>query len=128
MSTREYVKDHPQHTNKLAIRMTIALISATVLGVLLIFLREYLVQTGKEMIWKQINNLFFVGISAQTDGIGIFYILGQLFINALQLIIIPMVFSSIAIAMCRISDSKKLGRLSAKTLLGFLTHLYLHLL
>ncbi len=32
-----------------------------------------------------------------------------------------MVFSSIALAMCHISDTKKLGRISSKTLLGFLT-------
>ena len=31
-----------------------------------------------------------------------------------------MVFSSIALAMCHISDTKKLGRISSKTLLGFL--------
>ncbi|MBU3804184.1 MAG: dicarboxylate/amino acid:cation symporter [Candidatus Cellulosilyticum pullistercoris] len=101
--------------------MTIALVLAVVVGTLLIFFREYLIAQGKEPLWEQINRLFFVDISTEVNGIGIFYILGQLFINALQLIIIPMVFSSIAIAMCHISDTKKLGRLSGKTLLGFLT-------
>ncbi|MDY2735559.1 dicarboxylate/amino acid:cation symporter, partial [Intestinibacter sp.] len=55
------------------------------------------------------------------SAIGLFYIIGQLFINCLQLIIVPMIFSSIALAMCEISDTKKLGRISGKTLLGFLT-------
>lgn len=40
--------------------------------------------------------------------------------NALQLVIVPMVFTSIALAMCKISDTKKLGRISYKTILGFL--------
>ncbi len=67
-----------------------------------------------------INNIFFQDISRKgaERAVGIFYIVGQLFINSLQLIIIPMVFTSITLAMCHISDSKKLGRISYKTL-GF---------
>lgn len=53
--------------------------------------------------------------------LGIFYIVGQLFVNSLQLVIVPMVFTSIALAMCKISDTKKLGRISYKTILGFLS-------
>ena len=121
MMKRDSLKGSRKHSNRLAIHMTIALVLAVVVGTLLIFFREYLIAQGKEPLWEQINRLFFVDISTEVNGIGIFYILGQLFINALQLIIIPMVFSSIAIAMCHISDTKKLGRLSGKTLLGFLT-------
>ena len=121
MVKRKHLQKNSQHSNQLAIRMTIALVSAIVVGMLLIFFREYLIQQGKETIWEQINQIFFIDISSHQKGIGIFYILGQLFINALQFIIIPMVFSSIAIAMCHVSDTKKLGRLSGKTLLGFLT-------
>ena len=55
-----------------------------------------------------------------TSAIGVFYIVGQLFVNSLQLVIVPMVFTSIALAMCNISDTKKLGRISYKTILGFL--------
>ena len=121
MTKKDSLKGSQQHSNKLAIHMTIALVLAVVVGTLLIFFREYLIEQGKESLWEQINKLFFVDISTEESGIGIFYILGQLFINALQLIIVPMVFSSIAIAMCHISDTKKLGRLSGKTLLGFLT-------
>lgn len=121
MTKKDNLKGNRQHSNRLAIHMTIALVLAVVVGTLLIFFREYLVEQGKESLWEQINRLLFVDISTEESGIGIFYILGQLFINALQLIIVPMVFSSIAIAMCHISDTKKLGRLSGKTLLGFLT-------
>lgn len=112
-----------QSTGGLAVRMSIALVLALISGILLIFLREYLIEGGKGAIWEQINRLFFIDISTEEgiNGIGIFYILGQLFINTLQLIIAPMVFSSIALAMCHINDTRKLGRLSYKTLLGFLT-------
>ena len=93
------------------------------IGALLLFLRENLITNGHQETWNIINNLFFQDISTEEgkNAIGLFYIIGQLFINCLQLIIVPMIFSSIALAMCEISDTKKLGRISGKTLLGFLT-------
>ncbi|MBM6800870.1 cation:dicarboxylase symporter family transporter, partial [Coprobacillus cateniformis] len=68
-----------------------------------------------------INNIFFQDITVEgaTSAIGIFYITGQLFVNSLQLIIVPMVFVSIALAICVITDTKKLGRISSKTILTF---------
>ena len=76
-------------------------------------MREYLKSNDYEHIWNVINNLFFQDISVEEgkNAIGIFYIIGQLFINCLQMIIVPMIFSSISIAMCQISDTKKLGRI-----------------
>lgn len=106
--------------NNLAIKMAIALIGGLFVGTLCIFLREYLIGSGRESLWQTINLILFQDINTGSQGIGIFYIVGQLFINALQLVIIPMVFTSIALAMCRISDTKKLGRISYKTILGFL--------
>lgn len=105
-----------KHT--LAIKMTIALVAGIAAGFLCIVLREKL--GAQSEIWKTINDILFQDISAKgaEKAIGIFYIIGQLFINSLQLIIIPMVFTSITLAMCHISDSKKLGRISYKTL-GF---------
>ena len=112
-----------QNVNTLARKMAIALIAGLVIGALLLILRENLISNGHENIWKVINDLFFQDISTDEgkSAIGLFYIIGQLFINCLQLIIVPMIFSSIALAMCEISDTKKLGRISGKTLLGFLT-------
>uniref|UniRef100_UPI002597BEC9 dicarboxylate/amino acid:cation symporter n=1 Tax=uncultured Clostridium sp. TaxID=59620 RepID=UPI002597BEC9 len=106
----------------LAIRMAISLALALIVGTAFILLREYLLANDKGLIWNSINNILFQDITTEEgrNSLGIFYILGQLFINCLQLIIIPMVFSSIALAMCHISDTKKLGRISSKTLLGFL--------
>ena len=106
----------------LAIRMAISLVLALIVGTAFILLREYLLANDKGLIWNSINSILFQDITTEEgrNSLGIFYIMGQLFINCLQLIIIPMVFSSIALAMCHISDTKKLGRISSKTLLGFL--------
>lgn len=110
-------------STELAVRMGISLVLALIIGSAFILLRETLIANDKTSIWNAINNILFQDITADEgrNSLGIFYILGQLFINCLQLIIIPMVFSSIALAMCHISDTKKLGRISSKTLLGFLT-------
>ena len=107
----------------LAIRMALSLVLALLVGTAFILLRESLIANDKAYIWNSINSILFQDITTEEgkNSLGIFYILGQLFINCLQLIIIPMVFSSIALAMCHISDTKKLGRISSKTLLGFLT-------
>lgn len=112
-----------KNPNELAIKMVIALILGLIAGTSFIFLREYLNGNGKGDLWLTINNLLFQDITAEQgrNAVGIFYILGQLFINSLQLVIIPMVFTSIALAMCHISDTKKLGRISYKTILGFAT-------
>lgn len=106
--------------NTLAVKMTIALVAGIVAGFLCILLRENI--GAQSETWKMINKFLFQDISAKgaEKAVGIFYIIGQLFINSLQLIIIPMVFTSITLAMCHISDSRKLGRISYKTLGFFL--------
>lgn len=110
-------------SNNLAIKMAIALVLGLIAGIGCIILRENLNGNGKGDLWISINNILFQDISKEgaTNAIGVFYILGQLFVNSLQLVIVPMVFTSIALAMCKISDTKKLGRISYKTLLGFLS-------
>ena len=110
------------NANKLAIKMALALIIGLIAGTSFIFLRENLISSGNSDTWTMINNLLFQDITNPdaNNAIGIFYIVGQLFINSLQLVIVPMVFTSIALAMCNISDTKKLGRISYKTILGFL--------
>jgi len=107
----------------LALKMVIALICGLFVGLGCIILRENLVSNGQVETWNTINNLFFQDITAKeaTGAIGIFYIVGQLFVNALQLIIVPMVFVSICLAISVVTDTKKLGRISSKTILTFLT-------
>lgn len=111
------------NSTALAIRMSISLVLALIIGITFILIRESLISNDKVEIWDTINSILFQDITTDEgrNSLGLFYILGQLFINCLQLIIIPMVFSSIALAMCHISDTKKLGRISYKTLLSFLT-------
>ena len=106
----------------LAKKMAIALILGIVVGIGAIVLRVNLTEGGNEQTWNVINNLLFADISAEGNekAIGLFYIIGQLFVKAMQVIIIPMVFTSIVLAMIRISDAKKLGRIASKTVGYFL--------
>ena len=106
----------------LTARIMFAMVAGIVAGILMIVLRENLISSGNGSIWNSINNLLFADISIEGNerAVGLFYIVGQIFVRALQLVIIPMVFTSIVLAMVRISDSKKLGRISTKTLGFFL--------
>ena len=106
----------------LAKRMMIALVLGLACGIGCIMIRESLFSSGQQEVWASAENLLFADITKEgnENAIGIFYLLGQLFGNSLQLIIVPMVFTSITLAMCHISDTKKLGRISYKTLGYFL--------
>jgi Na+/H+-dicarboxylate symporter len=106
----------------LAKKMGIALLLGVVCGIAMIVLRVNLTSGGNEATWNTINNLLFADITAEGNeqAIGLFYLIGQLFVRAMQLIIIPMVFTSIVLAMIQISDAKKLGRIASKTILYFL--------
>ena len=114
----------------LAKRMAISLVCGLAAGLALMFLRESLISGGKSEIWTTINELLFQDITAEgaERSFGIFYIIGQLFIKALQLVIIPMVFTSIALAIGSIADTRTMGRISAKTLFWFLLCSFLALL
>ena len=86
------------------------------------WLRESLNAAGNGAMWNTINNILFQDITAEgaSGAISLFYIIGQMFIRALQLVIVPMVFTSIALAIGTISDTRTLGRISFKTLCWFL--------
>lgn len=103
----------------LAFKMSVALVLGIVAGALAIIARENM----PSETWQLINKLLFADISqsGNENALGLFYIIGQMFIKSLQLIIVPMVFTSITLAMVKISDAKKLGRISTKTVLTFLT-------
>ena len=81
-------------TNSLARRMGISLICGLAAGLLLMMLRENLNSSGQEAVWKTINSILFQDITAAgtEKDLGLFYILGPLFIRSLQLMIVPMVF------------------------------------
>lgn len=45
---------------------------------------------------------------------GLFYVVGQIFISALQMLVVPLVFVSLVVGTCSLSDPSKLGRLGGK--------------
>ena len=91
-------------------------------GIVFLFLRESLVNGGNAELWAKINSLLFADITAagNESAIGILYIVGQVFVRLLQVVIVPMVFCSITIAIANMNDLNKLGRISKKTLTAFL--------
>lgn len=100
-------------------KMMIALVGGLVVGLLFLYLRENVIS---EKGWETVNKLLFQDITV-TEGvgaIGIFYIIGQIFMKGLQMAIVPLVLVSLSLAMCSISNSTKLGRIAGRTLLGFL--------
>jgi len=103
-------------------KMMIALIGGLVVGLLFLFIRERLMASGNQGAWDIINKILFQDITVE-DGVGavgIFYIVGQIFMRGLQLAIVPLVLVSLSLAMCSISDASRLGRIAGKTLVGFL--------
>lgn len=108
--------------SKFVRNMFIALVAGILCGLAVVFLRENLIANGGREKWAKINSLLFRDITARGNerALGLFYIGGQLFIRALQLIIVPMVFTSIIMAINRISDMSQLRRISLKTLGLFL--------
>lgn len=106
--------------NKLAIQMLIAMVSGITAGLVFMAVRESL--GADSAVWQAINSLLFQDISAAggESAIGLFYIGGQLFIRALQVIIVPMVFSSVVMAICEINEARTLGRIAGKTIGWFM--------
>ena len=78
----------------LARKMAVSLVCGLAAGFAFMMLREKLVASGNSGIWQTINDLLFQDITTEgaERAFGLFYIIGQLFIKALQLVIIPMVF------------------------------------
>lgn len=117
-----YLMKEKKRETSVVKKMMIALVAGLVVGIACLFLRESLLAAGNEGVWNMINRILFQDITAEdgVNAIGIFYIIGQLFMRGLQLAIVPLVLVSLSLAMCSISNSTKLGRIAGKTLLGFL--------
>lgn len=90
---------------KLAIRMLVAMVLGIACGLGFMAYREAV--GANSVAWHTVNNLLFQDITAKgaNSALGLFYIGGQLFIRSLQLIIVPMVFSSIVVAICEIKEA-----------------------
>ncbi len=108
------------NSNRLAVKMLIAMVAGILTGLIFMSVREHL--GAASPAWQTINNLLFQDITAKgaERAIGLFYIGGQLFVRALQMVIVPMVFTSIVLAIGTIRDASTLGRISAKTFFWFL--------
>jgi len=108
------------NSNRLAVKMLIAMFAGIAVGLIFMLVREKLGATSDA--WFTINNLLFQDITAAgaEKAIGLFYICGQLFVKSLQLVIVPMVFTSIVMAIGTIRDASTLGRVSMKTFFWFL--------
>ncbi len=106
--------------NKLAIHMLFAMIAGIAAGLVFMSVRENL--GADSSTWKLINSILFQDITAAggESSIGLFYMGGQLFIRALQLVIVPMVLSSVVLAVSEINEASTLGRVSAKTIGWFM--------
>ena len=107
-------------SNKLAIQMLIAMVSGILVGLGFMAIRENF--GADSAIWGTINSLLFQNISVAggEQALGLFYIGGQLFIRALQLVIVPMVFSSVVMAICEVNEARTLGRIAGKTMGWFM--------
>ncbi len=101
--------------------MMLAVVFGFIAGFFFLILRSRLIGTENERIWQVLYALLFKDISASKsfDGIGLFYIIGQLFMRGLQMMIVPLVICSLTLALCSLADPKRLGRIAGKTLVIF---------
>ncbi len=69
-----------------------------------------------------IVNTFFADNAIINDVFvhGIFNVIGQVFLNAIKMLVVPLVFVSITVGTAQMGDIKKLGRIGSKTLLFYL--------
>lgn len=106
--------------SKLAVNMLAAMVLGIVTGLIFLGVREKI--GADSTAWITINKFLFQDITAAgaESALGLFYLCGQLFIRALQLIIVPMVFSSVVMAIGEIREAATLGRVSAKTIGWFM--------
>lgn len=116
--SKETTKKQPMSVVK---KMMIALVGGIAVGLAFMLLRENLMSSGNEAAWNTINKLLFTDITVPegVGAVGLFFIVGQIFMRGLQLAIVPLVLVSLSLAMCSVSSSSKLGRIAGRTVGGF---------
>lgn len=104
-------------------RMILAVLGGFAVGVSALLLREYLVGSEQESIWIVVDAILFQDITQTKgiEGIGLFYIIGQLFMRGLQLAIVPLVLTSLSLALCSLADHERLGKIAGKTFLSYIS-------
>lgn len=102
--------------------MILAVAGGFIAGFLCLLLREALNGSGGSGVWKVIEAILFQDITATQgiEGLGLFYIIGQLFMRGLQLAIVPLVITSLTLALCSLANPEKLGRIAGKTFITYL--------
>ena len=103
-------------------KMILAVAGGFIAGFLCLLLREALNGSGGSGVWKVIEAILFQDITATQgiEGLGLFYIIGQLFMRGLQLAIVPLVITSLTLALCSLANPEKLGRIAGKTFITYL--------
>ena len=91
-------------------------------GFICLFLREFLNGNGQSGVWKAIEAILFQDITATNgiEGLGLFYIVGQLFMRGLQMAIVPLVITSLSLALCSLADPERLGKIAGKTFITYI--------
>lgn len=108
--------------NTIVKRMMMAVAGGFIVGFLALFLREYLIGNGQSGIWEVIEAILFQDITATKgiEGLGIMYIIGQLFMRGLQMAIVPLVITSLSLALCSLASPERLGKIAGKTFITYI--------
>lgn len=103
-------------------KMILAVAGGFIAGFLCLLLREFLNGNGNGGVWNVIEAVLFQDITATQgiEGLGLFYIIGQLFMRGLQMAIVPLVITSLTLALCSLANPEKLGRIAGKTFVTYL--------
>ncbi len=110
----------------LVAQMVVSVIVGFVVGFALLY---YKVTIGEDSdTWQTIYQLLFVDISSEegVNGIGLLYDIQTLFLAALQLGIVPLVLTSLTLAILNVSSTAKLGRIAGKSI-GWFVFFYVFL-
>ena len=101
-------------------RMFVAVILGIAVGVGCIFLRNAIGANSEA--WTLINQALFVDITSSdgVSGLGLFYIISELFMHMLQVAIVPLVLVSLALSLCKLAQPEKLGRIAVRTIVTFI--------
>lgn len=102
-------------------KMIFALLLGFVIGGILTYIRE--INGIDSNIWKTIDKILLMDITKAKgfDGLGLLYIISQLFMRGLQLAIVPLVLTSLPLAINSLGDPKKIGGIAVKTILTFIS-------
>lgn len=108
--------------NSIVKKMLIAVVAGFVVGFICLILKDKMMGTSGEGVWNFVDAVLFQDITQTTSiqGLGLFYIIGQLFMKGLQMMIVPLVICSLSLALCSLADPKRLGKIAGRTFVTYL--------